>query len=119
MEDAQDVLGYDEFRPDLDRYHFDFSECNPAQTDFCQIDTWQDASYYGIWANPVELRIVKFIESEVYRDEFDSEAAFTKAVRSTLEHNRRGEGHASIDPHGNRGDWERLGFGPDEFTSSE
>jgi hypothetical protein len=119
MEDAQQQLGYDEFRPDLNRYHFDNSECNPARTDFCQIDTWQDASYFGIWADPVGLRVVKFIESEVYRHEFETEAAFCEKIRSVLKHNRRGEGHASIDPYGNRDDWHALGFGPEDFTSSE
>jgi hypothetical protein len=119
MEEAQQQLGYDEFRPDLNRYFFDNGECNPAETNFCQLDTWQDASYFGIWADPVGLRVVKFIESEVYRHEFDSEAAFCEKVRSTLEHNRQGEGHASIDPYGNLGDWRALGFDQSDFLSSQ
>jgi hypothetical protein len=116
MEEAKTQLGYDEFRPDLNRYFFDNSECNPARTNFCQIDTWQDASYFGIWADPVGLRVVKFIESEVYRHEFDSEAAFREKVQSILEHNRDGGGHASIDPHGNRDDWRAHGFVESDFS---
>jgi hypothetical protein len=113
MEDAESVLGYDEFRPNLNRYHFDNGECNPTETNFCQIDTWQDAPYFGIWADPVGLRVTKFIESEVYRNEYDTEAEFCEAVRSILEHNRDGGGHASIDGYSNREDWARLGFESD------
>lgn len=119
MEEAKEQLGYDEFRPDLNRYYFDNGECNPVHTDFCQIDTWQDASYFGIWADPVGLQVVKFIESEVYRNEFDSEEAFAEEVRSVLEHNRQDGGHASVDPYGNQADWKRLGFGESDFTSTE
>jgi len=119
MEDAKQQLGYDEFRPELNRYHFDNGECNPAQTDFCQVDTWQDASYFGVWADPVGLRVVKFIESEVYRHEFDSEAAFVEEVRSILQFNREGDGHASIDPYGNRADWKALGFDSSDFSGPQ
>lgn len=113
MEDAQSVLGYDEFRPDLSRYYFDNGECNPTQTDFCQIDTWQDAPYFGIWADPVNLKITKFVESEVYRSEYDTEEEFTEKVEEILSFHRQDGGHAAIDGYGNRDDWRRLGFGDD------
>jgi hypothetical protein len=112
-------LGPDEFRPDLNRYHFNSGECNPAETDFCQVDTPQDAIHFGIWADPVGLRVVKFIESEVYRHKHDSEAAFVGQVRSVLKTHRKGEGHASIDPHGNLGDWRALGFDQSDFLFSQ
>lgn len=49
-----------------DRYYFDFGECNPSKG-YAQVDTSQDASYYGTWANPFTFTVVQYCEGDVYR----------------------------------------------------
>jgi hypothetical protein len=51
-----------EFAP-ADRYVYDFGACSPVNG-FAQIDTWQDASYYGTWANPERLIIFCYCEGD-------------------------------------------------------
>jgi len=52
-----------EFRP-ADRYVYDFGVCS-TKHGFAQVDTSQDASYYGTWANPEKLMIVCYCEGDV------------------------------------------------------
>ena len=47
-----------------DRYQFDFDQCT-TQKGFAQVDTEQDAWYYGTWANPFEKKIVSYCEGDV------------------------------------------------------
>ena len=51
-----------EFCP-ADRYRYDFGLCSDSNG-FAQIDTWQDASYYGTWANPEKLIIFNYCEGD-------------------------------------------------------
>ncbi len=46
------------------RYAFDFAHIRKGG-DWYQIDTEQDASYYGTWCNPAERRIVLFTEGDI------------------------------------------------------
>lgn len=46
------------------RYDFDFGVCN-YKKGWAQCDTGQDASYFGIWANPARLQVVTFAEGDV------------------------------------------------------
>ena len=46
------------------RYEFDFGRCTPDD-DFAQVDTAEDASYFGIWTNPFSYKIVSFMEGDV------------------------------------------------------
>ena len=54
---------HDYFLP-ADRYAYDFNACSIAKG-YAQIDTWQDASYFGTWANPETLTIVCYCEGDV------------------------------------------------------
>jgi hypothetical protein len=58
-----------------DRYAFDFGICS-SKRGFAQVDTSQDASYFGIWANPFNLTVVTFCEGDVTTQMTDSEAEF-------------------------------------------
>ena len=60
-----------EFLSDGARYQFDFGECS-YQNGYCQLDSTEDAWYYGHWSNPDELKIVGYIEGDVYRHQFDN-----------------------------------------------
>jgi hypothetical protein len=62
------------FVEDTDRYHFDFTECTIAKG-WAQVDTTQDASYYGAWINPTKREFIRFAEGDVdhYTFEDDTE----------------------------------------------
>ncbi len=81
-----------------DRYLFDFRLCRVSDG-WAQIDTSQDASYYGQWANPFTLEIVSYVEGDVYRNTAESPEEFVAELRSikawTIE---RGHRFIGIDP---------------------
>ena len=49
-----------------DRYQFDWGECSTANG-YAQVDTKQDAWYYGTWANPETFTIVSYAEGSSER----------------------------------------------------
>lgn len=63
-----------------DRYRFDFQECR-SKDGWAQIDTSQDASYYGNWANPFTLQIFSYVEGDVTRTTCDTPAEFADELR--------------------------------------
>ena len=52
------------FMPHSDRYAFDFGPCRPSEG-YAQLDTHQDASYFGVWINPTRRSIVTFAEGDM------------------------------------------------------
>ena len=54
----------DSFHPNGDRYILDMGECSTAKG-FAQVDTDQDAWYFGTWANPKTLRVVQYCEGDL------------------------------------------------------
>jgi hypothetical protein len=55
-----------------DRYYFDFDGCKNSDG-WCQIDTEQDASYYGNWINPAARRAITFAEGDLAQIKFDND----------------------------------------------
>lgn len=97
-----------EFAP-ADRYRYDFGPCSYSNG-FAQIDTGQDASYFGIWANPFKLVIFSYIEGDITHTECETPEEFATALREMHEWNvRQGHGGAHIDP----------GFSPDMKAAFE
>lgn len=62
-----------------DRYTFDWGCCS-TRNGYAQVDTSQDASYYGTWANPFERRIVTYCEGDVTVQTCDSDTEFRDAI---------------------------------------
>ena len=56
-----------EFCP-ADRYKYDFDICS-GKNGFAQVDTKNDASYYGTWANPTKFVIFSYVEGDCYTTE--------------------------------------------------
>ena len=46
-----------------DRYVYDFGLCS-YENGWAQVDTAQDASYFGTWANPTRLMIFSYCEGD-------------------------------------------------------
>jgi len=94
---------YTSFDPMTDRYEFDFKQCT-YKNGWVQCDTYQDASYFGIWANLTDRKIVTYAEGDITRVEADDDAEFRTAMLSMLlaydagiQYDGRWR-HAKIDP---------------------
>jgi hypothetical protein len=79
---GSDVMG--------DRYRYDFRLCRAADG-WAQLDTRQDASYYGNWINPVSFKLFSYVEGDTTLTECDNETEFVEATRTCCEwHKERG-----------------------------
>jgi len=83
------------FAVESDRYVFDFNECSYANG-FCQIDTSQDASYYGNWVNLTERKAVTYAEGDTARITFDNDEEMVNWLNRFQQHEALGFIH--IDP---------------------
>ncbi len=70
--------------PHGDRYRFDFGACHVSKG-YAQIDTTQDASYFGQWANPMALKVVKFQEGDLEVQECETPEEFAKTLEKLHE----------------------------------
>lgn len=81
-----------------DRYQFDFGLCTIAKG-WAQVDTSQDASYFGTWANPTKLWVVNFCEGDVTISRAESADEFVAELRGIRDWNQRnGHRFIGIDP---------------------
>lgn len=81
-----------------DRYRYDFDLCTCARG-WAQVDTAQDASWFGTWASPAERTILNFAEGDVTRTVCDTDEEFVAALLEIDRWNRdHGYGPARIDP---------------------
>jgi hypothetical protein len=80
-----------------DRYAYDFKKCSLADG-WAQIDTKQDASYYGTWANPLTLELQSYCEGDTTRTKCDTEVEFAAELKSCIEWNKEAGYWLGIDP---------------------
>ena len=86
-----------DFRPLSDRYSFDTGACSYANG-FAQIDTKQDASYYGTWCAPATRTIVNFSEGDLTTTVCETDAEFAEQLRELARWNAEaGYGPMKID----------------------
>lgn len=71
-----------EFAPS-ERYLYDFRHCT-AEKGWAQLDTRQDASYYGNWINPITLTLFSYCEGDTTHTQCDDEADFIETVRACI-----------------------------------
>jgi hypothetical protein len=84
------------FNPMGDRYAFDFRMCTAAKG-WAQLDTAQDASYYGQWLNPTTREYVSYVEGDMTHVQYETDAEFVAGVRETVEWERRNGYFKGID----------------------
>jgi hypothetical protein len=73
-----------------DRYKYDFRACH-FKDGWAQLDTKQDASYFGNWINPLTLKLMSYCEGDTTLTECEDEADFIATVRECVEwHRERG-----------------------------
>jgi hypothetical protein len=86
------------FAPSASRYAFDFRLCTPAHG-WAQVDTSQDAPYFGTWANPHRLEIVTYCEGDVTIQSYATAAEFEAGLRALKSWNEEhGHRFLGIDP---------------------
>jgi hypothetical protein len=69
--------------PFSDRYKFDFRICTPAKG-WAQLDTRQDAPYYGNWINPTTRELFSYCEGDLIHTQCDDDDDFVKSVRECV-----------------------------------
>lgn len=86
-----------EFAP-ADRYLYDFKACTTGKG-WAQIDTSQDASYYGNWINPTTRELFCYCEGDTILTKCDSDAEMQEQVLKMRTWNEE-QGHRfmGIDP---------------------
>lgn len=102
------------FEGDTNRYAFDFTLCT-IEKGWAQLDTRQDASYFGNWVNPTRRQLVGFAEGDITVTTCETDAEFVTEVDHTclwyFDHDGQIPG---IDPGFSddlKGSFERLGLG--------
>lgn len=84
------------FDPMGERYKYDFKMCH-YKKGWAQLDTRQDASYYGNWINPLTLELFSYCEGDLTHTQCDDEADFVKTVRECAEWHRERDYFLGID----------------------
>jgi hypothetical protein len=69
---------------DADRYAFDFDHCHYSEG-WAQIDTDQDAWYYGQWCNPGLLKTVAYCEGDVTVTTCETAEEFAAELRRIVQ----------------------------------
>ena len=88
----------EDFMEGIERYHFDFGECS-HHFGYAQVDTSEDAPYFGIWTNPTTLTTVSYIEGDVYRDIAESVEEYVEHIRTMVaNYEKMGTKVKGIDP---------------------
>lgn len=81
-----------------DRYLYDFKHCTYAKG-WAQLDTGQDASYFGTWINPTTLQIFNYCEGDTCLTECDDTAELQAEVERIKQWNiEQGHRFLGIDP---------------------
>jgi hypothetical protein len=90
------IKRFDEFCP-ADRYLYDFRVCT-YEKGWAQIDTRQDASYYGTWTNPERREIFSYCEGDTTLVQCDTDDEYRQAVQELAHWNKQPGYWLGIDP---------------------
>ena len=67
-----------------DRYVFDFKLCK-AKDGYAQLDTTEDAHYFGNWVNFKKFEIVSYCEGDITVTNCDNKEEFIKELKRTVD----------------------------------
>lgn len=103
------------FHKPSERYEYDFQRCTPKDG-WAQLDTSQDASYYGNWVNPLTFELMSYCEGDVTHIRCANEAEFKIALADAVRWQRDNGYFKGIDSMLNepiKAAFVRLGFASD------
>ena len=72
------------FFESIDRYAFDFDMCKFSKG-FAQLDTSDDASYFGNWVNFREYKIVSYCEGDITIETCENAEEFKELLKKTVD----------------------------------
>jgi len=72
-----------EFHP-ADRYFYDFGLCS-VKNGYAQLDTRNDAPYFGMWANPMKRIIFSYIEGDCNTTKCETDTEFVEEITRIAE----------------------------------
>ena len=78
------------------RYHYDWRECRSGR--WAQVDTGQDAPWFGQWANPFTREILCYAEGDESRTACGTDAEFTAELERIAAFHRENDEWKGIDP---------------------
>ena len=84
------------FESGIERYAFDFNRCH-FDKGWAQLDTKNDASYYGNWVNPFERKITSYVEGDITVQECETDEEFISLVRETVDFHKKQGSWKGID----------------------
>lgn len=67
------------FTPCADRYEFDFGRCSYANG-WAQVDTDQDAAWFGTWCNPETFELLQYAEGDVVHTRCEDAIEFASEI---------------------------------------
>lgn len=70
-----------------ERYAFDFGACS-YKNGWAQVDTKQDAPYYGTWTNPTTFKIFSYCEGDCTITNCDTPEEYCAEVRRLADWNK-------------------------------
>jgi hypothetical protein len=81
-----------------DRYRYDFGTCTAAKG-WAQVDTSQDASYFGTWINPATRELLNYCEGDIALTKHDTDAELCATIADIKAWNEtQGHRFMGIDP---------------------
>jgi len=98
-----------EFLP-ADRYTYDFGLCS-AKNGFAQLDTDQDAHYFGQWANPVKRIIFQYVEGDCYTIICETDQEFRNEIDKIAQWTNENDSSFKIDAYKTEAGWRKIGLG--------
>ena len=72
------------FFESIDRYAFDFNMCKSSKG-YAQLDTSEDASYYGNWVNFRDYKIVSYCEGDITIETCENKEEFKELLKKTVD----------------------------------
>ena len=100
------------FIQDGERYDFDRQLCWAKGSTWAQVDTDQDAWYYGNWANPVTRSIISFAEGDLTITRCDTAEEFCSELNRMAAWHAKQDSYLRIDPkEKHQSLWLELGLG--------
>ena len=100
------------FIQDGERYDFDRQLCWAKGSTWAQVDTDQDAWYYGNWANPVTRSIVSYAEGDLTITRCDTAEEFCSELNRMAAWHAKQDSYLRIDPkEKHQSLWLELGLG--------
>lgn len=81
---------------DSDRYFFDFTLCTYGKG-WMQIDTHQDAWYFGIWTRPHSLEVITYAEGDFTHVKCETFDEYRAEIAGIIQTYRHDDIHCRID----------------------